>query len=180
MFCEIDQDSQNPAIMLGSIYAPNKDTPSFFCEIEEELMNYCENKIIVGDYNLVLNTNLDRLNSHLNNVKACEKVCELMQTLYLTNVWRDRNPDVKRYSWRNKHSASRIDNTLISQGLDSMVTNCTYLQGILTDHSAMYICVKFNTNERGSGYWKMNQKLLENAAFKDEIAEELSVLCDRY
>ena len=164
-------DSQQESIALCVIYAPNSDYPLFFEELETILTNYCANKIIIGDFNLVLDVSIDRHNSTHNNHQSCEKVKDIMNNLYLTDVWRDRNPGVKRFSWRNRQSASRIDNVLISQGLDSMVSNCTYLQGILTDHSACYISVETTKNKRGVGYWKLNTTLLKQQECRNKISE---------
>ena len=169
IICDINQDSTQKTITLCVLYGPNKDTPVFFDTLESILMERCENKLMIGDLNLVLDTKLDRKESENNNKHACEKLKQIMDVYYLTDVWRDRNPGVRRYTWRNKNHASRIDNMLISQGLDNMVKNCTYLQGILTDHSAAYIAIQCNNNERGTGYWKMNTRLLDRQDCIDEI-----------
>ena len=92
------------------------------------------------------------------------------------DVWRDRNPGVRRFSWSNKFSASRIDNILTSQGIDRLVGHVTYLQGIFTDHSAQYISVSMNSNKRGSGYWKLNCAILQKNETINKIRENISSL----
>ena len=54
--CEIG-DNQ---LTLANIYAPNKDDPNFFCEVFKQL-DKCDfqDKILVGDFNMVMNVGLD-------------------------------------------------------------------------------------------------------------------------
>ena len=53
--CEFQQ-----TITLVAIYAPNEDFPSFFKNIDQLIQERSEHKIIIGDYNLVLNVQKDR------------------------------------------------------------------------------------------------------------------------
>ena len=55
--CEINI-AGNP-IVIGNIYAPNQDDPHFFVNVFKMFENFLENKIIVGDYNLVMDTKMD-------------------------------------------------------------------------------------------------------------------------
>ena len=180
VICEINQNSQEEPITLCFIYAPNTDCPAFFEDIELQLKDYSSNIIVMGDFNLVLDLAIDRSQSTHNNHRATEKVKEIMETLYLTDVWRDRNPGVKRFLCRNRRSASRIDNVLLSQGLDSMISNVTYLQGLFTDHSAMYISVDCNRNKRGVGYWKMNISLLKHSELIQDIKDSVRAIKTQY
>ena len=72
-----------------AIYAPNKDTPQFFREIDETLLNRGENKIIIGDFNLVLNEELDRAGSTYNNHKSKQALQNIIEHYELCEVWRD-------------------------------------------------------------------------------------------
>ena len=49
-------------------------------------------RIVIGDYNLVLDTNLDRYGSSYNNKKAAKKVHEWMNEEMMRDMWRIRNP----------------------------------------------------------------------------------------
>ena len=55
----------------------------------------------MGDWNLVLDSQLDCYNyKHINNPKAKEAVENMILELELTDVWREKNPQCKRYTWR--------------------------------------------------------------------------------
>ena len=61
--------------------------------------------IICGDYNCVLDTDLDYYNyKSINNVKACDKVLEIVSTKYLLDPFREQNPEQKQFTWRKKKS----------------------------------------------------------------------------
>ena len=174
IICHIDTDPDNK-FALCNLYAPNKDTPSFFEEINHNLQQYSARKVLIGDYNLVLNTQLDRHRSDVNNHKSCSKLYEIMEQYYLVDVWRSRNAKIKRFSWKRTQSfaGSRIDFALISRGLDQMVDNCFYLNSLLTDHCALYMFIGMSSNERGPGFWKLNTSILSDTDVIDKVRKTI-------
>ena len=109
--------------LIGAIYGPNKDNPDFYQNLTEFLkQNSSDSEIILGgDFNVIIDQNLDSENyKRENNPKAREKIEEMMISLDLTDVWRDMNPDVRRYTWRRKNpqlQQGRLDYFLISESL---------------------------------------------------------------
>ena len=97
LVCELDVDSQSEKICLCNVYAPNKDSPTFFDELDRILSEYSEHKIIIGDFNLVLDEHLDSYGEkRQNNKKSLSKLKETMTKYCLTDLWRDRNENVLR------------------------------------------------------------------------------------
>ena len=172
-----DFQADDKEITFVAIYAPNEDSPVFFKSILELLENRQEHKIIIGDFNLTLDVELDRLNTYCNNNKAKEEVENIMDKYFLMDIWRTRNEEKKEFSWRKKNSnptkASRIDLALVSKGLDQMVEMTQYLSSIMTDHRALYLCVITTPFERGTGYWKMNTQLLHKQEYVDMMRAEI-------
>ena len=59
MFCDIKTDSK--IITLLNIYAPNNDDPTFFEKIYEHLSSFeCEEIVFEGDFNLLLDLDMDK------------------------------------------------------------------------------------------------------------------------
>ena len=115
--------SQNK-ISIINIYAPNDDSPSFFTEVELFVRKAQSHKIVVGDFNLTLCPDLDRINSIERHPNSVKKIKTIMTEWDLVDLWRIRNPGVKRFTWdKSKPTfiASRIDNTLVSEGLTTLV-----------------------------------------------------------
>ena len=172
----IDYLENDTKITIVGIYAPNQDSPNFFRNVQLLLQQRSEMKIVIGDFNLVLDVELDRLNTYSNNNKAKEVLEDLMENYSLQDVWRVRNPDVKQYSWRKggqRDVASRIDYSLVSAGLDQKVEMVSYISSVKTDHRAVYLVVEVSPNERGTGYWKLNTSLLVNSEYIDMINKEI-------
>ena len=177
----IDVMENKQLITIAAIYAPNEDCPSFFGSLQEKLVSRSEHKIVIGDFNLTMDVDLDRLNTYCNNNRAKEKVEEIMEAFCLKDLWRVRNGDVREYSWRKKgniQKASRIDLALVSGGLDQNVKEICYLIGIMSDHRAIYMVVDMMQFERGRGFWKFNNTLLKNEEFLKIMNRELDTLFD--
>ena len=168
----------NKKICVAGIYAPNTDTPDFYSRLINELVEINENIVLIGDFNLTLNSSMDRCGTTSNNERSAQVVKDLMSEYKLCDTWRERNESERVYSWfkhgKNQEiKASRIDMALISAGLNYHVENITYIPGILTDHSAVYISLKIYKNERGTGYWKFNNSYLTNQNFIAYMEQEL-------
>ena len=170
-----DLKEENVKITIVALYAPNIDSPGFFKEIVKILREKSENKILVGDYNLTLDIEKDRLNTYHNNNTARDEVLGIMEEFYLADTWRNRNEQAREFSWFKKLSrgedrkASRIDYALISSGLDQHVHMIDYISSIMTDHRAIYLVVDFSESERGTGYWKLNTLLLTKKEYVEKI-----------
>ncbi len=89
-------------LLLVNIYGPNKDNPAFYQSHSETVKRYKNhNVVVVGDWNLVLDSQLDCYNhKHINNPTAKEAVENMILELELTDVWRENNPQCKRYTWQ--------------------------------------------------------------------------------
>ena len=162
------------------LYAPNKDTPSFFTKIHQLLEDRNENKILIGDYKLVMQESIDRNGTIHNNRKSLVEVKALMSCYNLSDVWRERNQNTREYTWfrgcnANKgFQASRLDFVLISRGIDQLAQNVMFLPGIKTDHRAVLLTVVDTRQSRGVGFWKFNNMLLEDNIFKEELRKEIT------
>ena len=148
----------------------------FFKEIAKEIQERHEQKIIIGDFNLVLDVDLDRHNTYNNN-KAMEEVKNIMEQYYLCDIWRIQHEKDKEYSWFKRgqglNKASRIDFALVSLGLSQQVKHSIYLSSIYTDHRALYLVVEIINTDRGVGYWKLNTELLQEKEYVELINSEI-------
>ena len=180
-FIIFDVESYDQLITVVAIYAPNQDSPTFFTGIREKLKERGENKIIVGDFNLTLNVELDRKNTYCNNNKAKEEVENIMDEFCLRDTWRVQNEQTREYSWfkaGDLTKASRIDFALVSGGLDQKTKAISYIPGIFTDHRALYLYVELFSTQRGVGYWKFNNTLLYDIKFVEIMNQEIETTLD--
>lgn len=162
------------SLLLANIYAPNIDDPDFF-ERNIKLIESFDNSNIVwaGDFNFVMNTDIDRFQSHHNNKKAMAVVSSYMTIAELTDVWRFKNPDSRVYTWhgQGRLQKSRIDMFLINDGMISKVINVDINPCNLSDHSILALSVKVSDQPRGPGLWKFNVSHLSNQQFLNQLNE---------
>ena len=96
--------TEGKKLLLCSIYGPKNDDPSFCTIIQEYILDsQCENVIMCGDFNLVLNQELDCYNyKHVNNPNARQRVNEIIEDNDYVDVSRQFYPDTLRYTCRKK------------------------------------------------------------------------------
>ena len=174
-FIALDIEMEGHKICLCTVYAPNRDTPEFFAKKFAKTIELSENKIYIGDFNLVLDVRTDRKGVGGNNSKSSTIFQEAMEQLNLSDVWRGRNEKVKRFSYhrKNPHAASRIDFALISYGFLNQVQASFYVPAVMTDHDAFFMSFSFSNHERGRGYWKHNDSRLKNLEYVNVMNDML-------
>ena len=99
----IEFKMENTLFALLNIYAPNNDSLQFFLEVLSLLLTFEGKKIIMGDFNLVLDENLDRTaktGKLANSDRAKEIIMQFMADALFTDIWRERNPTKKHFTFR--------------------------------------------------------------------------------
>ena len=104
IFLIISFSSMDKDFILVNVYGPNKDDPLFYENLMNRIKRYNNsNVIIVGDFNIALDQDIDCYNyKQVNNPKARKAVEDMMLDLGLADVWRECNPDCRRYTWRRR------------------------------------------------------------------------------
>ena len=170
--------------LIASLYGPNRDDPEFYAELEERINDVgFENIIIAGVWNLVLDYTLDYYNyKHHNNIKAQEQVDNLMINLDLLDTWRERYPEMRRYTWRRNIplQQSRLDLFLISDLLSTFVTNADIKAGYRTDHSMITLTLTLGKESKNKLLWKFNNSLLKDKLFAEEINDVIKAVVEEY
>ena len=166
--------------VLANIYAPNEDNPDFFTTTFKTLENIEGQKIIVGDFNVALNVEIDRTESDTmsNNKLSCAAINQYMEDFELCDTWRQRNLDRKVYTWcrrsRNnpgKISGSRIDYVLTSPMVDRWISKIDILPSYKSDHSIILFEMNPSKTVRGRGMWKMNARILSEMEYLTAVGE---------
>lgn len=95
----LDTTVENMHLLLVNIYGPNSDTPYFYSELKNKIDSYLNTQhiIIGGDFNIVMNKDLDSMNyKHLNNPKARIEVLKLMDIFNLVDIFRGKKCNFKK------------------------------------------------------------------------------------
>ena len=89
--------------------------------------------------------------------KSIAKLIEIKETLFLCDIWRIRNPNVRRFTFRQNQVSDfieqRLDFFLISNILQGSVIKTGVLASFCTDHSPIFFSLKLKgMPTRGQGF----------------------------
>lgn len=96
----------------------------------------------------------------------------------LVDIWLVRNPDVKRFTWRQESPfiQQRLDFWLPSNSYQDEVEIVDIFPSINSDHSAIVLSSSSIEEQRhGPSYWKFNTSLLDDHDFIELIAESIPI-----
>ena len=104
-------------------------------------MIIAKKKIVFGgDFNLIFDCKLDAPGGNpILKKKSLVKLIEIKETLYLCNIWRIKNPNVKRFTFRQNHVSGvierKLDFFLISNIVQESIIKTVVFASFCTDHS---------------------------------------------
>ena len=170
---KIDQN----IITLVNIYAPNNEQHrvDFFKRIQSFINQHSlntENIIMCGDFNFYLK----RVND-----KSAVKLSNISNNLSLYDVWNERHENVSGFTLCDADNVPkrRIDYVFLSRNFIYDVKQIivrkipgTHANGCrLSDHRALKCTFYLSTNQKGSGYWKLNTSYLDNLDYIQGIKD---------
>lgn len=179
----VDVKILDKVFTLINIYAPNDDCPQFFTQIDNLINQFHGNSIIFGgDFNCVLNLSLDKKGGRMHtNFQARSEIFEVMKKRCLVDIWRELNPNSKRFTWRSNSDPPimcRLDFFLISKNLKSCIDNSIISNGYRTDHNLVSIHMNDNYEKPGKGFWKFNVSLLNDLDYINMVKENIGFILE--
>ena len=161
---------------IANIYASNHDETNSVEKLFEEIFGRLKDDYIImaGDWNTVLDNIKDKLGgaqAHANK-KRQSLLNTAMEDLGLHDPFRLDNPDSRTYSHVNKTSRtqSRLDFFLVDNNVINFPTcTSTISHGFRSDHSYVQLKLKGNKIDHGKGYWKLNNSLLTQPEFCQQV-----------
>jgi exonuclease III len=174
----VDMEIKGQNLVVCNYYGPNEDDPSHMERMLEELEGMNKGNIILtGDFNLVLNLELDKSGGlKRTNTKCRNTLVEWMENRNATDIWRSKNPQKRRYTWVSHKKPlvmCRLDFFILTSDLQGIYQDCDIIPGYRTDHSCTTLTLEPCTEERGRGFWKFNSSLLKDETLKTKLAETL-------
>ena len=113
--------------------------------------------------------------------KSIAKSMELKEKFDLCDISRIRNPKTKRYTFRQKHVFGLIqrhhDYFCISNSMQVSVKKADVLASLLNDHLPITFSYRKNKeSNRGTGFWKFNNSLIEKKNMLNRWKNLLQIL----
>ena len=105
-----------------------------------------KNVILGGDFNFFFNTSLETKDGNpILKKKSLTKLIEIKKTLDLCDIWKIRNPKLKRFTLHQNHVSRRIqrrlDYILIPNDLEGVVIRADVLVSFRSGHSPIIFTI---------------------------------------
>ena len=156
---------------------------SEFCNFLNKIDDIKNKKIILGgDFNAYFDSKLDASGGKPTIKKqTIPKLIEILETFDLCDIWRIRNPNLRRFSFRQNHFSGyiqrRLDYFFISNILQEATKKTDILAAFSTDHSPIYFSLlKQHHLINGKGLWKFNNSLINNEDFIEKMSLHIKII----
>ena len=137
----LDASSGGTDYILVNIYKANTETEQIKVlnnlHLLLDSLDIHQNKqiILAGDFNLFLDTTLEAEGgSPCLKKKSVAKLIKIKEHFDLCDIWRLRNPDVKQFTFRQKHASGfiqrRLDYLFIPNSLQDVITHADFFAAL--------------------------------------------------
>ena len=179
----LDAEINGLRLTLCNVYGPNDDNTDFYVKVIQHVVAQPnDNRIIGGDFNLILNSEIDKKsNATTTNKKSQILINNWMEETELTDIWRFQHPDSRKYTWYRKNPQPvfcRLDFFLVSYGITENITKSDIHPGYKSDHSLVSIIFKPFLNPRGRGFWKLNCSHLKDIEYINRVKLTIQNVCE--
>lgn len=110
-------------------------------------------------------TTLREAHGQTQRTSYTDRVDALLDSLGLSDAWREQNPTRRRYTFRRGKYASRLDYFLLSDSLVNTQLTIDIIATPLSDHSILAIKLCAQKTDKGPGLWRFNNLLLAQEKF---------------
>ena len=101
------------------------------------------NLLLGGDFNTVLDSNIDKHNGKNDTHKRCRtKINHIIDTYNLIDIWREKHFGLREYTWHSSHrppTFCRLDYFLVSEDVRNFVISCKHNISYKSDHCPVSI-----------------------------------------
>ena len=129
--------------------------------------------IIGGDFNTVLEPDVDKIGGiSITRAKSREIIKTTMESFDRNDIWRLLNNNTMQFTWHSSSKPyifSRLDYFLVSNSIVNSVCDCTIIPGFKSDHSIVTMNIHLTSEQRGPGYFKINNSLLLQDNYQEKI-----------
>ena len=107
------------------------------------------------------------------------KLLEIKEALYLCDIFRIRNSNVRPFTFWKNHVSSCIERRLyfflVSNILQESIIKTDVLASFCTDHSPIFFSLQLKRMPtQGKGFWKFNSFLTSNAEYVEKLKNQTS------
>jgi exonuclease III len=170
----INLDIKGENLTIANYYGPNLDDTHHMEEMLNKINEWgTDNLILTGDFNLVQNITMDKKGGLPKTNFKCQKtLLNWMESNSITDIWRIKNPDKRRYTWISNTTPKimcRLDFHLMSDTMHNLYSDSDIVPGYMSDHACTTLTLEIKSGDRGKGFWKYNSTLAKDPSLRDQI-----------
>ena len=170
--------------IVCNLYGPNPDSPAHFQNLWNEIENFnCNLGILIGDWNISLNHNLDTANyAGIRNPQSRNTVNTYIKDNCMLDAFRYFHGNVSAYTWQRPGGTqcARLDYALTTHNFAPYLTSCNIGSKFRSDHSYIELSFDFSKVQFGKGIWRFDNKLLNDPIYIHQVKKEICFSCLKY
>ena len=158
-----------------NVYAPAKNVqkePFYVSLYKWVKLHKVHGDIMIagGDWNCVQNKKLDTSGISYAYLPK-RNFIKFQKKNNLIDVWRKSFPDRRQFTWRqlSLNIYSRLDYWLVTKAHFPYIYSLDIKPVLKCDHNAVSMKLKITHKKRGNGFWKINNSLLKDDVYKENI-----------
>ena len=170
----VDANIDDQNFVLINFYNANTESEQIntICELNQLLddcyLDSTKKVVLAGDFNSFFDASLEALGviQHWKK-KSISKVLQLIEQHNLIDIWRIRNPILKRYTFRKNHFSGfiqrRLDYIFVSNSIQENIKDTNISPLFCSDNSTLFVSYQTSNNfPLGKHFWKFNSSLTKD------------------
>ena len=111
--------------------------------------------------------------------KSISKLLQIFEQNNLTDIWRIRNPNLKRYTFRKNHFSGfiqrRLDYIFMSNNIQEYLKKVSTLPSFCSDHSPISCILESSSQiQLRKNFWKFNSSLINDEKYVTQIKQHIN------
>ena len=183
----LDAKLNDTNFLLINFYNSNSESEQLstfstlhFSRLLEKVDDYNKKYIVFGgDFNWIFDCKFGASgeNSILKK-KSLAKLIEIKETVYLSDIWTIRNPNVRRFTFRQKHFYGLIERSFDFFSnfsiLPDHIIKTYVLASFCTDHLPVVFSLELKgMPARRKGLWKFNNSLTSSVEYVQKMENQI-------
>ena len=176
---------EDSTFVLINLYNANTEPEQIetICELDrllgDFLLDDSKNIILAGDLNLIFDSSLEASGGTPTlKKKSISKFLQFTGKHNLVDIWRIRNPNSKRFTFRKNHFSGfiqrRLDYAFVSNNLQENLYNFDILPSFCSDHSPLFFSYKsLSCLSKGNNFWKFNCSLTLDNNYVNQMKDHI-------
>ena len=163
--------------IVGTIYCPNTGQEQFLKTAIERIGDHPHADMIIGgDFNIVLDTTLDRSAHRRGQVGALSDATKAwLDDIGMVDVWRVMHPTERDYTYYSSShlTYARLDRFLVTDRTQHRVSGTDIGVISISDHAPITLTITVPPQKYPGGQWRFNDWLLRSHIHVKEIRETI-------